>query len=306
MSDTILQAKPGSGNMPRVVLDTDAFNEIDDQFAIAYLVRAADKAETEAIYAAPFANQNASTAAEGMEKSFDEIGRVLERLGNPGIATFRGSEQFLDAAKSDGKEAPEPVESAAAADLVERSLSATHSDRLTVVAIGALTNVASALLMEPEIAERCTVVWLGGHAQSWPHNEEFNMQGDIPAAQVVFDSGVPLYVVPCQGVASHLHISRAELAQHTSADNPTSAFLRERFGGMVPKEGVHSKVIWDIAAVAWMVLPESVKSVQCATPRVASDGSYIRDPRRHQSRFAYDLDRDAIFADLFSRLGGDV
>ena len=52
-----------------VVLDTDAFNEIDDQFAIAYLLRSEDKLDTKAIYAAPFLNSKVSSAAEGMEKN---------------------------------------------------------------------------------------------------------------------------------------------------------------------------------------------------------------------------------------------
>ena len=69
-NDWGIPPKPGSGVRPRVVLDTDTFNEIDDQFALAYLVRCPDRVETEAIYAAPFVNSRAATAAEGMERSF--------------------------------------------------------------------------------------------------------------------------------------------------------------------------------------------------------------------------------------------
>jgi len=275
-----------------MVLDTDAFNEIDDQFAIAYLTGTGDRAEVEAIYAAPYEGRTAVSAAEGMTKSFEEISRVLE-LCESNVPSFRGSQRFLATAD-------DSVRCPAVADLVERAMGATHSDRLTVVSIGALTNVASALNAAPDIAERCTVVWLGGHSPSWPHNEEFNLQGDIAAAQAVFDSPVPLYVVPCLGVASHLRISRVELEQHLDAAVPIARFLTERFHGAVPRDGVRTKVIWDIAAVAWLVLPESVQSYQRATPRIAADGGYVNDPRRPQCRFAYHLDRDAIFADMFA------
>ena len=46
-----------------VVLDTDAYNEIDDQFAISYLIGKAEKFRIRAICAAPFSNSKAATAA---------------------------------------------------------------------------------------------------------------------------------------------------------------------------------------------------------------------------------------------------
>jgi inosine-uridine nucleoside N-ribohydrolase len=211
------------------------------------------------------------------------------------LPSFRGAHRFMTDNAS-------PVESAAVSDMVERAMSATHSDRLNIVAIGALTNVASALLAEPGIVDRCNVVWLGGHQPGWPHNTEFNLQGDVAAAQAVFDSGVPLYVVPCMGVASHLLTSRDELARFLDLDEPVSRFLYDRFVEYGPGDEVWTKEIWDISAVAWLVLPSSIRSYPLATPRIADDGSYVVDPRRPLCRFAYRLNRDAIFSDLFERL----
>ena len=285
---------PGLGTKPRVVLDTDTFNEIDDQFALAYLARATDRVDLEAVYAAPFVNRGARTADEGMDLSFQEIERLLERLGSEQLPHYRGATAFLT-------DSATPRSSDAAADLVERAMGATHSDRLVVVAIGALTNVATALLLNPDITERCTVVWLGGHAPTWPDQQEFNLTGDIAATRTVFDSGVPLYVVPALGVASHLLTTREELAAHLDRSDALCGFLYERFCEHGP-EGVWAKEIWDISAVAWLVLPESVRSYSTATPRIAEDGSYVFDPRRPLCRFAYQLDRNAIFGDLFARL----
>ena len=56
-----------------VVLDTDAYNEIDDQYAIAYLLNSEDKLNVKAIYAAPFFNENSKSPKDGMERSYDEI-----------------------------------------------------------------------------------------------------------------------------------------------------------------------------------------------------------------------------------------
>ena len=59
--------------MADVVLDTDAYNEIDDQFAITYLLKSKDKLNTKAIYAAPFLNEKSVSPKDGMEKSYDEM-----------------------------------------------------------------------------------------------------------------------------------------------------------------------------------------------------------------------------------------
>ena len=81
-----------------------------------------------------------------------------------------------------------------------------------------------------------------------------------------------------------------------------SRFLYDRYREYGPADDVWTKEIWDISAVAWMVLPEAVESYPLATPRIAADGSYVHDPRRPPCRFAYRLNRDAIFSDLFDLL----
>ena len=77
-----------------VVLDTDAYNEIDDQFAIAYLLRSKPRLNTVALYAAPFSNALASTPGEGMEKSYHEILHLLTLCGET-VDVFRGACTYL-------------------------------------------------------------------------------------------------------------------------------------------------------------------------------------------------------------------
>ncbi|MEO2199220.1 MAG: hypothetical protein ABGY72_24480, partial [bacterium] len=71
-----LLAIPGSGRV-RAVLDTDTYNEIDDQYALAYCLLSPERISVEAIYAAPFVNDRSTSAAQGMEKSYEEILRLL-------------------------------------------------------------------------------------------------------------------------------------------------------------------------------------------------------------------------------------
>ena len=58
----------------------------------------------------------------------------------------------------------------------------TPEKPLYVLAIGAITNVASAILKNPEIIDRIVIVWLGGNALHWPENKEFNLYQDVAAA----------------------------------------------------------------------------------------------------------------------------
>ena len=67
------------------------------------------------------------------------------------------------------------------------------------------------VLLDPSIIEKIVVVWLGGTANDWPQNLEYNLQGDLKAAQLVMDCGVPLVRLPCAGVVTHLHSTIPEI-----------------------------------------------------------------------------------------------
>src|ERR1700709_1069316 len=73
----MLAPRPGK---LRCVLDTDTYNEIDDQFALVQMILSPDRLDLQAIYAAPFFNDRSSGPGEGMELSYQEILRLLERL----------------------------------------------------------------------------------------------------------------------------------------------------------------------------------------------------------------------------------
>ncbi|HIR79421.1 MAG TPA: nucleoside hydrolase, partial [Candidatus Egerieenecus merdigallinarum] len=132
-----------------VVLDTDAYNEIDDQYAIAYLLLHQEKLHTQALYAAPFSNARADSPAEGMQKSHEEILHILALMHMPALKNqvFQGAEAYLPDEFT-------PVHSPAAADLSVRAMRYSPEHPLYVVAIGAITNIASALLLNPEIRDR--------------------------------------------------------------------------------------------------------------------------------------------------------
>lgn len=79
-----------------MVLDTDTYNEVDDQFALAYALLSPEKLKVEAVYAAPFHNARSESPADGMEKSYQEILRLLEFMNVPSEGfVYRGSTGYL-------------------------------------------------------------------------------------------------------------------------------------------------------------------------------------------------------------------
>jgi inosine-uridine nucleoside N-ribohydrolase len=280
-----------------MVLDTDTFNEIDDQFALVYALLSQQRLDIEAIYAAPFHNEKSEGPGDGMKKSYDEICRLLARLGrSPERFAFRGSAQWLASAD-------EPVLSDAVVDLVSRADKAGR-DPLYVVAIGAITNVASALIMAPQIAHRIVVVWLAGHASAWHTAVEFNLCGDLTASRLILDSGVPLVRVPCQPVANTLLTSQAEIDRYVKIQGALGDYLSDAYAGHYPDHYGRAKELWDLGPIAWLVNPAWVETVLSPSPILTSELTWSHDAGRHLTREARRLDRNAIFADLFRKIEG--
>ena len=307
--------QPPTGRV-RMVLDTDTYNEIDDQFAVVHALLSREQLDVEALYAAPFHNNRSSGPAEGMEKSYNEILRLLDFLdvarlqSAPTAFVYRGSTAFLSDAETS-------VPSEAATDMVTRAMENEADEPLYVVAIGAITNVASAILMEPKIIERIVVVWLGGNPLYWPHTREFNLQQDVLSAQVVFNCGVPLVHLPARGVVSHLLTTVAEMERYVQGQGKIGDYLVEIFkdyhsehlatAADAPQAGFAtasgwSKVIWDISATAYLINSTWVPTDIVHSPILTEAVTWSFDNSRHLMRVATGVNRDAIFRDLFQKL----
>ena len=286
---------PPTDKPVRAVIDTDTYNEVDDQFALAYGLSSPESLTVEALYAAPYYNQRSTGPEDGMEKSYEEILRVVDRMG-PSYQrpAFKGSRSYLSGAGA-------AVESPAARDLIERGM-ATGGETLYVLTIGAPTNVASALLMEPRLADHIVVVWLGGQPHNWPSAEEFNLRQDVHASRVLLDSGVPLVQIPCKNVAEHLRVTIPELEAHMRGNGAVCDYLCDIVSSYHGDHFAWSKVIWDISSVAWIVNESWVPTWLIHSPILTDGLTWSIDQSRHFIREAFDVKRDQVFADLFRKL----
>ncbi len=277
-----------------VVIDTDTYNEIDDQFAVVYALLSPEQMEVEAIYAAPYFNNRSKGPADGMEKSYEEILRLLDKLGrSPEGFVYRGSAGFLQDYK-------QPYESDAAKDLIKRAMDSEGP--LYVLTLGAPTNVASAILMEPEIINKIVVVWLGGKGLNWNSAREFNLHQDILSSQILFDSGVPLIQLPTEPVTSHLLTTAPEVETYLKGQGAIGDYLLEIFKDYQNESFACSKVIWDISAIAYVIDPSWFRTEIRSTPILTDQYTYSFDNSRPLYRVATHLSRDRIFGDLFKKI----
>ena len=279
------------------VIDTDAFNEVDDQFAISYLLRSDDRINTVALYAAPFSFPHIDTK-RGMEESFREI-NVLLNLLNIKKEVFRGSTCYLSDEKT-------PVISDAAVDLSKRAMEYTSERPLYVIAIGAITNVASALLLNPEIADRIVIVWLGGHGHHMEITNEYNMRQDIAAARVVMSSNAPFVQLPCEGVVSAFYISGEELRARLLGKNALCDHLASYVIEVMKECGEKdwSRVLWDVTAVGWVLNDAEQFMLSRIEDTLLPDytNRYEKEPIKKPMRYVYYIHRDALMNDMIEKL----
>lgn len=286
---------PTTGILP-VVLDTDTYNEVDDQFAVAYALLSPERMNVEAIYAAPFLNARSTDPGDGMEKSHEEILRLLDRMGrSPENLVYRGSDRFLGSLDT-------PVDSPAARDLVRRAMERDESDPLYVISIGAVTNIASAILLEPEIIRHIVVIWLAGNPMNWHSTLEFNLSQDLPSSRLIFDCGVPLIHIPALTVSSHMLTTLAELECCLKGKNALCDTLIELYAAYSDDHFGWSKEIWDIAAIGYLIDPNWVPTNIVHSPILTDFNTWSHDSHRHLIKSAYFAGRNGIFRDMFNKL----
>ncbi len=233
--------------------------------------------------------------ALGMTLSYEEIHRVFDKLPQhqPRPAIFTGATRYLS-----GSDTPE--RSPAVDDLITRARAATQT--LQVIGIGAPTNIASALLLAPDIIEKIHVTWLGGNSYDWKDNKEFNLMQDIAASRVLFDSGVPLTQIPCFGVANAMASSVPEMQFYFANTSRIGHYFAE-IAPRCPWIGFASrKVIWDITAVGYLMNPDWFTCQYLPAPLINDNLNWSFDNRRHLIRVVKFIERDELFADLFRKI----
>ncbi len=287
-----------SDRVKKVILDTDTDNEVDDQFALAYAI-GADKVDLLSVNAAPFSHPERNIDHKmGADASYVEIGRVLSAYQKDcAIPYFRGAEKPID--QNDGK----PVDSPAARNIIETALAS--DEPIYVLGIGAGTNIASALMMEPAIKEKIVVIWLCANELHCENVYEYNLDQDFAAGKYILDSGVPFIMCPAWNVTGVLWVNMWTIKEKIAGVSPLCELLWQLINQVyywVGRPEGYGRTLWDIASVAILQVPEYAHLKVITAPIFTDDHKFAFDDSRHKIIYLEKLDRDEIYEDLWKTL----
>lgn len=183
----------------RVIADTDCNCECDDQFCIAHMLMT-PRFDMRGIIAEHYAEPDSE------RKSYEEIKRVMSLMDveDSRIKVLHGAKEAMVDIRT-------PIDSEGARFIVEEAMK-DDPRPLFICGQAACTNIASAYLMEPRIARKVVVIWIGGR----PYPEggfEFNQNNDLNAARVLFQSDLELWQVPFN-VYTVMKVSFFEMLTH--------------------------------------------------------------------------------------------
>ncbi|QOS79413.1 nucleoside hydrolase [Paenibacillus sp. JNUCC31] len=283
----------------RLIMNTDAKNEADDQFAIVHALLT-PRFIIKGLIAAHFGYQKSTTS---MQDSYDEIQKVLTLMHIHGqVPVFKGAkERIFD------ERTPQPSEGA---ELIIREALSDDQAPLYAVFLGPLTDLASAYLIEPSIAGRLTALWIGGG--HWPEGGgEYNLYNDIHAANVVFQSGIDLWQVPLTAYST-IRVTIAELALKV---RPYGEIGRYLFDQLVNYNDLMAKMMPDIdwpkgeswclgdsPAVSLLLDDHQFGYEMKPPPRFTEEMIYMHGQNGRQIRVYHYVDPRFTLEDMFAKL----
>jgi inosine-uridine nucleoside N-ribohydrolase len=290
-------AAPAAEPKIPVVLSTDVGNEVDDQWTVVYTLTN-PRLDVLGVMSAHAPSLSPPAGRTSYRILLDVVESRLGMAQHPPL---------LEGASLPLQDTKTPRQSPAARFLVETSKPFSESNRLTVLMIGAATDVASAILLDPSIVRRIRVVQMGFN--DWPTGgDEFNIANDVKAVQVVLDSDVPLTVGSGRVCRESLSLGLDQARELVGGHGPVGAWLWEefqawyyRFVKPLRKDDFSKPwIIWDnivLAHVLGMTTQETYPR-----PRLKDDMTFERVQTDRTITWITDVDEKRMWADFLEKL----
>lgn len=245
----------------KVIIDADTGNEVDDLYAI---VRGLVEPTWDVVGLNSTQWQITHwNIHKTMENSYRLNTMLVAYLGlNEEIRVNKGAEQRLfDWGK---KEQP----STSALEIIKHAHNMPEGEKLYVVALGALTNVASAILMDPTITDKIVLYWLGtkyNFEEGYLTKMDFNCVMDIQAVDVLMHSDVEWHIFPVS-LASQMTFDWDETKSCLEGKHEVFDFLLHRWYNHLDN-GRQTRVIWDLTIIDALIYPEKVEELKVTTSK---------------------------------------
>jgi purine nucleosidase len=281
----------------RVIINTDAKNEADDQFAIVHALLS-PSLDVRGLIAAHFGTARSDRS---MEESREEIDLLLALMGlEQQVIVANGATTGIPDEQT-------PLDSEGAQLIIAESKRAAAREPLFVAFLGPLTDMASAILLDPEIVHRdVVVIWIGGvgygGVQAFPR-VEFNLGNDIAAANVVYDSGITVWQVP-SNVYSQVSVSYAELEEKIGGTSKLADYLINQmveWNRTYWHEPIESRSLGDSPAISLLLYPWGGSFRMTPAPRFGQEGHYVPGAG-HPIRVVESVDVRFLLEDMFAKI----
>jgi inosine-uridine nucleoside N-ribohydrolase len=301
----------------RIIIDNDFSGDPDDFFQLAHHLLS-PSVEVRAIIGSHLRpddpmDGSGRSAANAVAKAHE----LMAAMGLDGsVPVLEGAPRALSDPKT-------PSPSAASRAIIEEALREDTKLPLYLVCGAGLTDTASALLLEPRIAERLTIVWIGGNEYPdlaepvpGPFRPEYNLNIDIDAARTVFnDSSAPIWQVPRDAYRQCL-VSLAELEARVRPCGKVGSYLVDAIASVIEfcldKRGIslgETYALGDSPLVLLTALqcsyqpdPSSSAYVLKERPTILADGSYGPSAQRGAIRVYTRIDTRLMFEDMYLKL----
>lgn len=279
----------------RVIINTDAKNEADDQFAIVHGLLS-PTLDVRGVIPAHFGTRKSDRS---LAESREEVDLLLDLLGMSDTVTV------ADGAATAIPDESTPVDSPGAQLIISESKLAGDDDPLFVSFLGPLTDMASAILLDPTIVQRnVIVIWIGGIDHSGLDSGprvEFNLSNDIAAANVVFDSGITVWQVP-SSVYRQVSVSYAELDAKVAGAGPLGEYLvRQLKEFNASHQPMESRSLGDSPAISLMLFPGSGNFRVRPAPRFGAEGHHVPGSG-NPIRVCESVDTRFLLEDMFAKI----
>jgi purine nucleosidase len=296
----------------RLIYDTDANNELDDQFALMYLLVNGPTFDLEGV------TVNATKSGGNIDGHYEEAKRILQLGQRDGkVPLLKGADGSFEAIRSHVGD--QSFDGKAGVDFIIEQANKEHDRELILLAVGKLTNVALALEKDPGIAEKMRVVWLGSN---YPKPGEYNQDNDTVSMNFVLNTKVPFEMVTV----------RYGEPTGTDAVKVTQAEINNKMPGMgpqieVPIIGRHggeyfnfgdyavslfehidyhgdppSRALFDMVAAAVLKNPNWGEKREIPAP-ILIDNQWAERPDNSRKIILWEnFDRDAVMKDFYNSL----
>lgn len=282
------QASGQFATKPKLILDTDTANEIDDLYAIARLLPDTS-IDLLGINSAQWFHVWSGDSTVYQSQRLNE--ELLTIAGRPDIPHPLGSDLIMGKPWGDYDPRPSP----ASDFIIEQVRALPEGEKIVVMPIGAATNLASAIAIEPEIARKIVVYTLGFRydfeGNFW-NKDEFNIRRDLNAANFLLNQeDLELHIMPIN-VAIEYTWQRSDVFTRLGQIGPMGDYLKQKWLERFAEND--SWVMWDVALVQAFIHPELAEETTVLTP----------PENTRRSVYMYtDIDFDGMYGDYWKAVG---